>query len=110
VAFLLLALYEKVPFEFIVLIPSPRTLYLLSVLDVTKVDLPLDAKPPSPEVIVPMIDLPEIVIGADTGAGTFKSSRLSLPHPTITKLNKALQKESVHDEFALKIALCKWPE
>jgi hypothetical protein len=58
------------------------------VLDVTKVDLPLDAKPPSPEVIVPMIDLPEIVIGADTGAGTFKSSRLSLPHPAINELNK----------------------
>lgn len=90
-ALLLLALYEKVPLVFIVLILSPRTLYLLSVLDTTNTDLPLDAKPPDPEVMTALNDFPEIVAGADT----FKLFELlslllsmSPPHPAITRLNK----------------------
>jgi hypothetical protein len=86
VALLLLALYEKVPLVFIVFILSPRTLYLLSVLDTTNTDLPLDAKLPDPEVMTALNDFPEIVVGADTFK-LFESLLLSPSHPAIARLN-----------------------
>jgi hypothetical protein len=55
--------------------------------DATKVDLPLEASTPAPEVMVPLIAFPEILVGAFTEEDIAESCLVSLPHPVSTRLN-----------------------